>query len=1303
MDFLSISVDQILQNSQTQIDEIQDKDIAVIGISLRFPMADTVQQFWNNIRNGVDCVQAIPAARRKDVDNLLRHLNKLHPSLSYAKGAYLDRIDTFDHTFFKISPNEARLIDPNQRIFLETAWSVLEDAGYGGDSLAGTRTGIYLGYGSDGDYKRYIAEIEPESIALATTGNVRPLIASRLSHIMNFRGPSMIVDTTCSSSLTAVHLACQAIRSGECEQAIAGGVQIHLIPVRNVEIGIESSTGHTRTFDDSSDGTGTGEGAACVLLKPLHKALRDGDHIYAVIKGSAVNHDGTSASLSAPNATAQEDVMINAWRKADFDPETITYMEAHGTGTKLGDPIEIDGIKRAFSKFTDKRQFCAIGSVKSNIGHLDNSAGIAGLLKAILALTHQELPPTLHFTRPNRNVSFEDSPVYVNDCLTKWHVNDHPRRCGISSFGISGTNCHIVLEEAPPKMHITNSEPCPTWQVLTLSAKTEEVLLTLVNRYRDVLTETDNRLEDICYTANTGRGHDAHRLGIPVRSLEQLQSALATISSVGLTEETLKTQGIWYGSHRMLLNEHEQREGRTLTEERMQMLSAKANAAVHQWLQSGKLDQDLLHKWLDLYIDGAKLDFGALFTEKKYYKIPLPTYPFAKTRCWLKVGTSSQSNAKLFYESIWKQKDLPMGTPSIGDGSVLIWKDEMGIGSQVSRLLQHQQIRVIEAEFGEQFRKRSDNTFEVRSDSLDDYHRLFQELKDVQISQILHFASITADCEAKTIDQLNVHLKKGVIGLFYLVKALGNQMNRNPLKLTLISQNVYEVTGSESYLRPESAALFGLGKAAHLELPELTFRCIDIEEDASVELLVHELRLSTQDFIVALRDGARYVEEINELDASTCGRDRDVKIKENGVYLITGGLGKIGLAFAKHLATRQHVHLVLIGRTRLPERGLWEQVVRSGEKTESTNKIKELQSLEQAGATVAYYPCDVASETELEATLQLIRERFGKIDGIFHCAGIGSRMQGSPIKTESIDIFQNVIAPKIQGTWLLNQLTIQDKLDFFYSFSSSITIVGGIGSSHYTAANSYLDAFSHARNKYGMRALALGWAAWGEDGILDNHKHLFQMLSDQDGIEAFEQIMDIKKSRVIVGRMNYSSSLFEIGEYLPFRLSDQLYTTVYNHRLSNQDQFPTTAVKTNVKDEVKLIGVPSDSFGEVELQIAQIWQEVLGFEEFHLYDNFFEIGGDSIMITKVHASLERIYPGKVVIGDLFSHPSISKLAAYIRAKEGVQRPKDRKEKKEPEKSADLTGDISDLLINIKRGKISIESAVKSFQSLEGQS
>ncbi|MCK4260252.1 MAG: hypothetical protein KAX49_14840, partial [Halanaerobiales bacterium] len=440
--------------------ESKVEDIAIIGLACKFAEAQDKDQFWQVLREGKDCIRKLPKSRKENVDEYLKFSGLTLDDVIIREGGYLEEIDKFDYAFFKISPKEASLMDPNQRLFLETAWRTIEDAGYAPSKLAGTNTGVFVGYSHDfGDsYKKLIHKYAPESLSMATLGNINSVITGRISYLLDLRGPSMLVDTACSSSLLAVHLAAESIKNGDCEMAIAGGVKLWLIPVEPKDagefggeagpgIGIESKDGRARTFDDNTTGTGFGEGVGAVLLKPLKKAIEDGDRIYAVIKGSATNHDGKSIGISAPNVEAQEAVIQKAWKRAGINPETISYIEAHGTGTKLGDPLEIYALQNSFAKHTKKKHFCAVGSAKSNVGHLDNAAGIVGLIKVILALKNREIPASLHFKKPNKEIDFLNSSVYVNDELRPWLVEKEPRRAGVSSFGLSGTNVHLVLEE----------------------------------------------------------------------------------------------------------------------------------------------------------------------------------------------------------------------------------------------------------------------------------------------------------------------------------------------------------------------------------------------------------------------------------------------------------------------------------------------------------------------------------------------------------------------------------------------------------------------------------------------------------------------------------------------------------------------------------------------------------------------------------------------------------------------------------------------------------------------------------------
>ncbi|MCX7920708.1 MAG: condensation domain-containing protein [Clostridia bacterium] len=621
----------------------QIQDIAIIGISVKMPGAEDKNEFWENIRNGVNSVGDYPESRHRDSKNFVLHYSNLkEKDINYSRGGYLENIDKFDNKFFRLSPNEANLMDPAQRLFLETAWGAVEDAGYGGEKLKGSKTGVYLGYTGWPMYGHYISQTCPTMASISVPGNVSSIVASRIAYILDLKGPSILVDTACSSSLVAVHLACQGIKNNECDQAIVGGVKINLAPAEGVlSIGIESSEGITRTFDENSDGTVWGEGVAAIMLKPLKRAIEDGDDIYAVIKGNFINQDGTSVGITAPNALAQEEVLLGAWKESGIEPETITYIEAHGTGTKLGDPIEVRGIEKAFRRFTNKKQFCAIGSLKTNIGHLDGAAGISSLIKAALALKHKEIPPTLHFNIPNRSINFEQSPVYINDKLVKWETEGVARRCGVSSFGFSGTNCHIVLEEAQ-NIEDGISLDEKGFHIFTLSAKSLEVLKELIARYAGFVRKQQKlNLGAVCFTANTGRGHYSHRLVMIVKSGKDFKDKIEKLNSLGI--EDIKDSSIYYGQNKSIPagKGKEIRDGE-IREAHILEYNDQAKKIIKEFVLSAQENEEMLHELCRLYIRGVDINWDELYERKQPKRVSIPGYPFERNRCWLDApaGTS---------------------------------------------------------------------------------------------------------------------------------------------------------------------------------------------------------------------------------------------------------------------------------------------------------------------------------------------------------------------------------------------------------------------------------------------------------------------------------------------------------------------------------------------------------------------------------------------------------------------------------------------------------------------------------------
>ncbi|MEJ2693979.1 MAG: SDR family NAD(P)-dependent oxidoreductase, partial [Candidatus Thiodiazotropha sp.] len=564
------------------------EDIAVIGLGCRFPGARTVAQFWESLAEGRDLVEEIgrwPLQTFYDPD-------PQRPDRSYCKyGALLSGIDEFDPLFFSLSPRQAELMEPRQRLFLQEAWSALEDAGYSPQALAGRRCGVFAGCEGRSDY---FTDFDRQSEAYGAEyfmGNSNSILAARIAYFLDLKGPAVTIDTACSSSLVALHLACESIRRGECEMALAGGVMLMTRPDSYVllsRMGMLSPQGKCRAFDAGADGFVPGEGVGVTLLKPLARALADGDPIYGVIKASGINQDGKTAGITAPSAASQAELERYVYDRFAIDPATISYVEAHGTGTKLGDPIEFEALKSVFERYTDRRQFCAIGSVKGNLGHTGAAAGVAGLIKVLLSLRHRQLPPSLHFERANDQIEFETSPFYLNARLREW-------------AGETGRPLRAALPVC----------------LIPLSAKDPD---SLRRRATDLLQwlERDcngHSLSDVAFTLQVGRGHFPCRLVFLLSRTTELRERLRQWLDRG------SAPNCWHGD-------------------------AKTSRCV--CIEPvvpelpGEISVESLSPWAEAYAGGLDLCWETLWSTRRR-RISLPTYPFSRERFWLPGSCESQA------------------------------------------------------------------------------------------------------------------------------------------------------------------------------------------------------------------------------------------------------------------------------------------------------------------------------------------------------------------------------------------------------------------------------------------------------------------------------------------------------------------------------------------------------------------------------------------------------------------------------------------------------------------------------------
>ena len=632
--FVSISKSSLANRSVTPL------DIAIIGLSGRYPQARDLEEYWANLREGKDCISEIPEDRwdwreyyTEDRGQLGAHYSKW--------GGFIENVDKFDPLFFNILPREATFMDPQERIFLETVWKALEDAGYCRAGLVGAhgeylspQVGVYTGV-MYGEYQLFGAEASPYGNRISVNSSYAS-IANRVSYVLNLHGPSMTVDTMCSSSLTAIHLACQDLKHRRTDLAIAGGVNVTIHPNKYLMLSrgqFISDRGHCESFGEGGDGYIPGEGVGVALLKRLKDAEQDGDHIYGVIKGSEVNHGGKTNGYTVPNPTAQKKAITQALKEAGVHPREISYIEAHGTGTKLGDPIEITGLTKAFETHpkgepfnrTQTRPYCWLGSVKSNIGHCESAAGIAGVTKVLLQMQHRQIVPSLYSQVLNPHIDFEATPFVVNQELRDWNRptiegKAAPRIAGISSFGAGGSNAHIIIEEYENQLSVNSDQ---------LSVKNEPALVVLSAKNQDQLKEAVKNLfiyltvngeleavslRDLAYTLQVGRETMEERLGFIVGSIEELAENLQ-----GFVKGQDDIEDIYQGQ----VKHNKDTLAIFVADEELQ-------EAIDKWIQRGKYS-----KLLDLWVKGLAVNWNTLYRESKPRRISLPTYPFSKERYWI--------------------------------------------------------------------------------------------------------------------------------------------------------------------------------------------------------------------------------------------------------------------------------------------------------------------------------------------------------------------------------------------------------------------------------------------------------------------------------------------------------------------------------------------------------------------------------------------------------------------------------------------------------------------------------------------
>jgi acyl transferase domain-containing protein/acyl carrier protein len=1198
--------------------------IAIIGIGCRFPGgADNPDLFWDLLSRGIDAVHEVPADRW-DADAYYDPDPGTPGKTCIRSAGFLDHVDLFDAEFFGISPREARSMDPQQRLLLEVAWEAFENAGQNRDELFGRRVGVFVGIGNV-DYARLMHDsVPPESIDLySTTGNVFSAAAGRLSYTLGLHGPSIALDTACSSSLVAIHLACQSLRADESVMALAGGVNLILSPHTMIAMSVVpgglSPDGRCKTFDAAANGLGRGEGCGLVVLKRLSNAIRDRDNIVALIRGSAINQDGRSAGLTVPNGQAQAALIEEALANARVTPDQVSYIEAHGPGTALGDPIEAGALGTIFGK-RQREQPLRVGSVKTNIGHLESAAGVAGLIKTALILQHGEIVPNLHFRTPNPHIPWTQFPITVPTAQSAFPPSVPYRIAGVSAFGVSGTNAHAVLEE-PPTSGTSGEEDASSGKyLLTLSAKTEQALDALVSRYQSFFErQPKHSLADICYTASAGRFHFAQRIAVLADSIRGMEERLRTLKA----GEPLS--GVFRGDS-------------SSPSAPISRPPEIENLRILLEAQPGGSRDLALESLAKVYVAGGIIDWKAVYQGQPRRRVPLPTYPFEHKRHWFEKKESTKGGVAAaaldpiendLYVELWRPARTESRAASSPDGAWLIFADQKGIGSQVAAKLEASGNRCILI-FPSETYEEADDTIRLNPSNEEDFERLFGALSQrglPPVKGIVHLWGLESDHDPASVQQLKLALKRDCGGMLHLVRAAIKARPESPPKVWVVSQGAVQIEEKETP-RVMQSPIWGMTAVLEHEHPELGCARIDLDPAGGISAATHllaEISRSTHEKRAAYRGDQRFVARLSRLPKLSAAKRTSVVLRPDATYLITGGLGGLGRLMAEWMIGKGAKKIVLVGR--------------SAPKPEA---VAHLERLQKSGSEVHVVSADV-SDPELLADWRAQIAASAPLRGIFHCAGV---IDDGIFLNQTWEKFDRVLRAKVDGAWNLHSLSASMDLDFFVLFSSSSSVFGNPGQANYAAANAFLDALARYRRSRGMPGLSINWGIWSQVGGVAERRLDATInaagvgtIAPEQGLHALERLLGEAIPQAAVMPIRWQEFLNRTGDW---RFVDEFQAAVKTEKVT---AFIETLMKAPARERRSLL------VNHIRSQVDR----VLGMRTagaLQAKQGFFEMGMDSITAVELKNRLQASLGCRLTSTVAFECPTIEALADHL-AKENL--------------------------------------------------
>lgn len=1188
-----------------------DLHIAVVGLSGEFPGAKTIAEFWRNLISGSESIHQLSQQdlQKNGVSKSLLQKDNYVP-----RAAVLDDIDRFAAEFFGYSPREAALMDPQQRKLLEHAWHACEDAAINPFLYEGAM-GVFVGSSINtyllNNILSHPNSAESEDIQQILFGNGTDYLATRIAYQLNCRGPAMNIQTACSTSLVAIHEACQHLLTYQVDTALAGGVSISVPQeqgyVYSVD-GILSPDGHCKPFSQDAQGTVFSSGLGVVVLKRLADAIADGNPIYALIHGSAINNDGhQKVGYTAPSVDGQAEVIALAQASANINARDIGYIEAHGTGTQLGDPIELTALQQVFAEQTNDQQFCALGSLKSNIGHLDVAAGVAGFIKSILVLQKQQIPKTLHCHQPTSKFDWPNSAFYVNKELEKKDL----AYAAVSCFGIGGTNAHIVLGRYQQNPTLRR-EGKPV--LLVFSAKSPKALHRMLEQFLAASHDlSDQSLDAIARTLQQGRVVFRYRTAFVVHSLGEIAPIIR--------QKCYK-----------VVSCEQEREALSINAAELCDVSALETIA---------------ERWLA----GHSIDWQAHYALLNPRMLHLPVYPFERERYWIEPYRAEKMLEKTphvlpiddwFYQPTWQPRPLAALNAVTPSTVLVLLKKEMA--AVIKHTLFAEFGEVIFAYADEEYRMIDSTTFTLNSANKEHYLALLNTLvkENRRPHYIVHVLSLTATEERSTVASFHAQQPFGLISVLHLMHAFEQVCQNEVMNFTVLTNRLNRI--AEGASEPHKAPILAAVKVLPKEYRTLQAQLVDVDFIDHPQYSAYQTEQFIQEMVkphyeeeeIVLRGISRWVRVYAKTPIHSYV-EAPFMPGQRRVIVIFGGLGQLGLDISDYFSQYPGIKLALVSRRDMPAYQEWEQLVALYEPNHPTRQIIErLITMRARGCDVQLFKADISNRASVVTLINQIEQQWGAINGVIHAAG--ETVNGIiSMKTEE-SLLESYQA-KVFGSYHLCEVLADKTLDFMILCSSMNAIIGGLGQLDNTAANSFIDYLAeYQAAKTGQPIFSINWGAINMDRPLKvnvvpqfielSTEHKRNRMGDKETAAVYTRLLTHRFGpRVVISTLDMNDVLLNWNRVASINdLDREIAINTSPHSTLSAEESPRTPM---------------------EQWLAETWTKILGITPISREANFFTLGGHSLSAVQFMTKVLEQQQLKVHVMVLYEIPTLHEFASYM--------------------------------------------------------